>query len=100
MKSRHFSELASPPGCNGSRKLVRPSVRLRAPDPERRTLLLISDDTRLHQNLRCVANLVGQMVVRVDGEADVVRIVYAVQPAAVLLDLDLPAGIAWKQADA
>jgi DNA-binding response OmpR family regulator len=39
------------------------------------------------------------MVVRVDGAADVSRIVYAVRPAVVLLDLDLPAEAAWEKAD-
>jgi DNA-binding response OmpR family regulator len=65
-----------------------------------RTILLISADYKLGENLRSVANLDGRIVVRVDGTADVSQIVYIVQPAVVLLDLDLPAGAAWSEADA
>lgn len=78
---------------------VRDSPGTRPPDPEKRTILLISDDARLHQNLRHVANMAGRIVVRVGAEADVVRIVYAVRPAVVLLDLDLRAEAAWEKAD-
>lgn len=100
MRTQHLSVLASANGGNGPRRSVRGTSGVRSPDPGKRTILLISDDARLHQNLRCVANLVGRMVVRGDGMADALRIVYAVRPAAVLLDLDLPADAAWEKADA
>jgi CheY-like chemotaxis protein len=84
---------------NWRRILVRGSTGPRPPDPKKRTILLISCDTSFHQNLRCAANMVGRIVVRVDGATDVSRIVYALRPAVVLLDLDLPAGAGWGTAD-
>lgn len=100
MRTQNISKLANTNECNGSRTPVRGSPGPRPPDAEKRTILLISDDARLHQNLRGVANMVGRMVVRVDGVVDISRIVYAIRPAVVLLDLDLPADAAWRKADA
>src|SRR5712672_3020659 len=100
MRTRDFSKLPKATGCNGPRMLVRGSQEARPPDPEKRTILLISDDARLHQNLKCVANTAGRIVVRVGAEANVVQIVYAIRPAVVLLDLDLAAEAAWEKADA
>jgi len=99
MRTQNSSTLASANSFNGSLLSDRGSPGTRSSDPEKRTILLISNDTRLGQELRCVANAVGRMVVRVDGAADVSRIVYAVRPAVVLLDLDLPAEAAWEKAD-
>jgi FixJ family two-component response regulator len=98
--TQNHSEFAHAGGCNGSRLSARGSPGTRPRSPENRTILLISDDATLGQHLRCVANTVGRIVVRVAGAADVSRIMYAVQPAVVLLDLDLPAEIAWAKADA
>jgi DNA-binding response OmpR family regulator len=99
MRTQNLSTLASADGCNGSLLSDRGSPETQRSDPKKGTILLISDDAKLQQNLRSIANLVGRIVVRVGAEADVARIVYAIQPAVVLLDLDLPAGAGWEKAD-
>ena len=66
---------------------------------ERRTILLISNDSGLHEHLRSLANAAGLMVVKVDRGAGTVEVLRVVRPGAVLLDLDLPHGLAWKAAD-
>jgi CheY-like chemotaxis protein len=70
-----------------------------SPNSATRTILLISDDTRLHEELRSLANSTGTLVVRVDGRAGLVSILHVLRPVAVLLDLDLPGQAAWKAAD-
>ena len=50
--------------------------------------------------LRHAANGVGVMIARANGAPSVISVVRAVKPAAVLLDLDLPAEAAWVTADA
>jgi FixJ family two-component response regulator len=99
MRTQYPLKLASANGFTRPRRAVRTASGVGAPDLQRRTILLISDDTDLHQNLRCVANSVGRMVVRVAGATDIVRMTHVVRAAAVLLDLDLPAGAAWQTAD-
>jgi CheY-like chemotaxis protein len=64
-----------------------------------RTILLISGDKQLHENLRSLANSLGRMVVRVESIAGTVAILQATRPAAVLLDLDLPKEAAWETAE-
>ena len=64
-----------------------------------RTILLVSNDTVLHENLRSVANEAGLMVVKADPAAGTVDVLQVVRPSAVLLDLDLPDEAAWKRAD-
>lgn len=73
---------------------------LRPRELEKRTILLISRDTCLHESLRGLANTLGRIVVRVDGGAGLIPILHAVRPAAVLLDLDLPKQSAWEVAEA
>jgi CheY-like chemotaxis protein len=67
--------------------------------PSKRTILLISQDTRLHDSLRLLANTVGMLVVRLDAMQGVVPTLCAIPPAIVLLDLDLPNQAAWEIAD-
>ena len=66
---------------------------------ESRTILLISNDTRLHDNLRALARDAGLMAVKVDRAVGTVEVLRVVRPSAVLLDLDLPDEAAWKSAD-
>lgn len=66
---------------------------------ESRTVLLISNDKGLHDDLRSLANEAGLMVVKLDRTLGTVEVLQAVRPSAVLLDLDLPDGAAWKMAD-
>jgi FixJ family two-component response regulator len=66
---------------------------------EKRTILLISKDIQLHKSLRCLANTIGRMVVRIGGMPGITSILRIVKPKAVLLDLDLPEQAAWKVAD-
>lgn len=64
-----------------------------------RTILLISADKQLHQNLRALANTLGLMVVRAERAVGIVFILQATRPVAVLLDLDLPNQAAWETAE-
>lgn len=64
-----------------------------------RTILLISDERQLHENLRCLANTRGLLVVRATGPVGSLAILQVTRPAVVLLDLDLPRQAAWETAD-
>lgn len=64
-----------------------------------RTILLISEDTDFFNRLRDVANADGQWIVRTAGLEAAAPILRAVQPSAVLLDLDLAGGRAWSTAE-
>lgn len=66
---------------------------------ERRTILLISNDEELHEELRALANEAGLMVVRVHRSSGTAEVLRGVRPGAVVLDLDLPGDAAWKSAD-
>jgi len=65
-----------------------------------RTILLISEDRQLHENLRSLANTLGHLVVRAKGPAGSLAIVQVTRAVAVLLDLDLPRQAAWETAEA
>ena len=62
-------------------------------------MLLVSDDVSLGEHLSCAAAQTGRCVVQVERVADALRRLRAGQPAAVLLDLDLPSQSAWEAAD-
>ena len=68
--------------------------------PSKGLILLISQDTHLHNRLRGLANTAGMLVVRLDAMQGVVPAMRAISPAIVLLDLDLPNQVAWDIADA
>ena len=97
---QHMVELEAPEGVREANFRVRKARACPAPPVESRTLLLISDDTQLDQNLRPLAHASGRMVVRVNAPAGVVPILLVVRPAIVLLDLDLPSQAGWEAADA
>ena len=99
MKTRSIPTSLSAGGFNGPRGSIRGCHVPRSPNVEKRGILLISDDASLGENLRCVAARTGRAVVRVDEVTDALRKVRAGQPAAVLLDLDLPSQAAWEAAD-
>jgi DNA-binding response OmpR family regulator len=65
----------------------------------KRTILLITEDKRLHESLRGLANTIGRIVVRLSEATGVASILHAVKPTAVLLDLDLPNQAAWNVAE-
>ena len=88
-----------PGSLNEARGSVRGWCGLRSPNAEKRGILLVSDDASLGESLRCAAARTGRAVVQVNGVADALRKVRAGQPAAVLLDLDLPSQAAWEVAD-
>lgn len=73
--------------------------RFHSAQAESRTILLISTDQALHEDLRSLANEAGLMVVKLDRTSGAVQVLQAVRPNAVLLDLDLPGEVAWKTAD-
>ena len=99
MKTRSIPTSLSTGGFNGARNSIRGCHGPRSPNAEKRGILLISDDASLGEKLRCVAARTGRAVVRVDEVTDALRKVRAGQPAAVLLDLDLPSQAAWEAAD-
>lgn len=68
--------------------------------PPKGLILLISQDTHLHNRLRGLANTAGTLVVRLDAILGVVPAMRAISPAIVLLDLDLPNQAGWDIADA
>ena len=73
--------------------------RFRPVQAESRTVLLISNDKGLHEDLRSLANEVGLMVAKLDRILGTAEVLQAVRPSVVLLDLDLPGEVAWKMAD-
>jgi FixJ family two-component response regulator len=84
-------------------ELVLPSRAVGEVEPReagKTTILLVSEDRGLHQELRGLANPFGRMVVRVDRTAGALPVVRVVNPVAVLLDLDLPNQGSWEIADA
>ena len=99
MNTQHFPEMATTDGANAANLPVGSGGDARSPAPEKRTLLLISDDAVLHQNLRWIAGIVCRTVVRVDRVAGAPPIIAAIGPEAILLDLDLPEEVAWNSAD-
>ena len=67
--------------------------------PETKTILLVSQDAQLHEELRRLANALGRIVVRLSVPAGAVPVLHAIAPAAVLLDLDLPQEASWRTAE-
>jgi len=100
MRARHPQRPAGGNGRNPRHRPFRLSARRAPPELNRRTILLISEDTAFSGNLRRAANIVGLMIVRVDGVADVRQFLYVMKPAAVLLDLGLPLNAALEKAEA
>jgi FixJ family two-component response regulator len=100
MRTQHFLESERAVEVQDPKFSARNRCDLRPRELEKRTILLISRDTSLHENLRGLANTVGRIVVRLDGCAGVIPILHAVRPTAVLLDLDLPKQSAWEVAEA
>lgn len=70
------------------------------PGSQRRMILLVSNDGRLHEDLRSLANRRGHFVVRSDGIAAATVVLKAIRPAAVLVDLGLRDGKAWRTVEA
>ena len=99
MKTRSIPDSLSAWAIDGARGSVRGCREPRPPNAEKRGILLISDDASLGESLRCAAARTGRAVVQVDGVADALQKMRAGQPAAVLLDLDLPSQAAWEAAD-
>jgi FixJ family two-component response regulator len=64
-----------------------------------RTVLLITNDKRYHENLRSLANTIGLFVIKATRTSGTVAILQATRPIAVLLDLDLPDEAAWQIGD-
>lgn len=62
----------------------------------RSLLLLVSENNRLHQQLRAAANAVGRWVVCVHGPAAAVANLQVFHPAAVVLDLSGPEPPIWE----
>jgi FixJ family two-component response regulator len=100
LMTKQHVELEAPESTSDGKIWVRKGRARVAPPLSNRTILLISDDTLLDQNLRPLANARGRMVVRVNAPAGAVPSLLVVRPAIVLLDLDLPRQAGWEVADA
>jgi len=74
-------------------------TRVHSAHARSRTILLISIDTRFHENLRRLANNAGILVVKAGHAEGMIAVLQVVNPGAVLLDLDLPHETAWETAD-
>ncbi len=65
----------------------------------RGSVLLVSKDPRLGPNLRLALARRGLALLETRGLDDALRLVAALRPSAILLDLDLPGEAAWEIAD-
>jgi CheY-like chemotaxis protein len=63
-------------------------------------ILLVGQDPRFEETLRLVARKAGLAVLQAGERNEVLRLAACTQPAAILLDLDLPFQAAWEIADA
>ena len=99
MKMCNSVDLAKTELVNGPASTVGRAYAAPLAGRRKRRLLLLSNDAGFHQALRRAADGVGQAVVQFTGGADALRLLAAVKPVAVLLDLDLPSGAAWEMAD-
>jgi len=99
MKTRSIPESLNAWIVDGARGSVPGCREPRPPDVEKGGILLISDDASLGESLRSAAEQMRRTVVQVDSVADALRKMRVGQPAAVLLDLDLPSQGAWETAD-
>jgi DNA-binding response OmpR family regulator len=99
MKTQSIPNSLGAERFNGARGAVRGCCGPRSPNGQKKGILLVSDDASLGESLRCAALRTGRAVVQVGGVTDALRKMRADQPAAVLLDLDLPAQAAWEAAD-
>jgi CheY-like chemotaxis protein len=79
-----------------SRLLAGPLQRVGRSLPELRAIMLISDDSGLHQELRRSANEQRRIVVRVSGIDGIEHVIQLLRPTVVLLDLDLSQDVAWN----
>jgi CheY-like chemotaxis protein len=66
---------------------------------ERKSLMLVSDDSGLGVRLGNAADFTGLAFMQVNDSANVLRLVAQDHPAAVFLDLDLPALAGWEAAE-
>ena len=99
MKTRSIPNSLSSWDFRWAKGAARDRPGLRPPDAETKEILLVSDDASLGEHLSCAAARTGRCVVQVERVADALRKLRAGQPAAVLLDLDLPSQAAWEAAD-
>jgi DNA-binding response OmpR family regulator len=98
MRTRHSSTLLNITDARAARRPDR--ARGGAPPPQaKQVILLVSDDTAVAENLRRAAEQTGRSVVRAGDLDETLRTVRMTQPAAVVLDLDLPSSGAWDIAD-
>lgn len=93
MKTRTSEPMRELGRMAGNGPATRPAL------PERRPLLLLSEDELFCWNLLTIASRVGRKLVRGHPSANGPQIVRIVKPDAVLLDLDLPEEGAWLAAD-
>jgi len=74
------------------------AIRNRFAPVRQQPLLLLSSDKTFYEQVRSAAWRTGQMLLR-HSPTDGLRFLHILNPAAVLLDLDLPANSAWETAD-
>jgi DNA-binding response OmpR family regulator len=101
MRTRHTLSLPVIP--DSSRFCRRPGLACGGGTPvprPKQLILLISDDAVMAESLRRAAEQACRCVVRAAGLGETLRTAHMIQPAAVVLDLDLPSNSAWEIADA
>jgi CheY-like chemotaxis protein len=93
--ARRSNHLCKPHWTAGTKTLAERCHGVRLAGPHTNTILFITEDAGLHQQLRGLANEQGRMVVRVTGAVSTARMLQLLKPAAVVLDLDLSRETAW-----
>ena len=99
MRTRHSLSSLNIPDPGRVRRAGCACAGSSPPQAARQVILLVSDDTAMGENLRRAVDRVGRSVVQAGGLGEALEEVRAADPAAVVLDLDLPGQGAWEIAD-
>jgi DNA-binding response OmpR family regulator len=99
MRTRHSLSSLNVPGMRPLRHQGRACGGELPPQATKPSILLVSNDAALGENLRRAAEQTGRSVVRAAGLEETLRTARMMQPVAVVLDLDLPSQGAWEVAD-
>jgi DNA-binding response OmpR family regulator len=99
MRTRHSLSSSNIPGVSPLRRRGRACGGEPPPQGTKPSILLVSNDIALGENLRRAAEQTGRSLVRAAGLDETLRTARMMQPVAVVLDLDLPAEGAWEVAD-
>jgi len=99
MRTRHSLSSLNKPDTGRVRRSGYACAGGSPPQLARSVILLVSDDIAMGENLRRAADQVGRLVAQAGALGEALREIRAGNPAAVVLDLDLPGQGAWEIAD-